>query len=137
MSSNILAYLVQWLASLFTSTAKQDATNGIAFSASLGSLRGDGEPDLAVPNEGSDEVSVLLNMTAPEKTTISFPVTQDLSAARDSDSMSLGKLNGDGKPDLAVPSEGPNTVSVLLNSTTLREQNEDGGPVATSEGTRP
>jgi hypothetical protein len=77
----------------------------------IGDLNGDGKPDLAVANAGSNTVSVLLGNgdgtfgAKTDYTTGSFPA-----------SVAIGDLNGDGKPDLAVASFYSNAVSVLLGN---------------------
>ena len=48
------------------------AVGSYPYSVAIGDLNGDGKPDLAVANEGSSSVSVLLNTTAPGSTTPSF-----------------------------------------------------------------
>jgi hypothetical protein len=98
--------------------AKQDfATGAKPLSVTLGDLNGDGKPDLAVANNGSNTVSVLLNTTAPGAATPSFAAKQDFATGATPQSVTVGNLNGDGKLDLAVANEDSNTVSVLLNTT--------------------
>src|SRR5262249_40680782 len=63
-------------------------------------------------------VSVLLNTTAPGATTPTFAARQTFATGSSPWSVALGDLNGDYRPDLAVANNGPNTVSVLLNTLT-------------------
>jgi hypothetical protein len=81
-------------------------------SVAVGDFNGDGKPDLAVANQGSDNVSVLLGQgDGTFLTAVSYPIgTYPLSVA-------VGDFNGDGKQDLAVAGGGNNgTVSVLLGN---------------------
>ncbi|MCR4322427.1 MAG: FG-GAP-like repeat-containing protein, partial [Candidatus Brocadiaceae bacterium] len=99
-------------------TAKTDFTTGnLPISVSIGDFNGDGKPDLALANQGSNTVSVLLNTTASGASTPSFTAKTDFSTGSGPVSVSIGDLNGDGKPDLALANQGSDTVSVLLNTT--------------------
>jgi VCBS repeat-containing protein len=84
-------------------------------SVAVGDFNSDGDPDLAVANLDSNNVSVLLGVgdgtfTAP----INFPV---FPVGNGPTSVAVGDFNGDGKPDLAVANVRSNNVSVLLNNT--------------------
>jgi hypothetical protein len=82
-----------------------------------GDFNGDNKPDLAVVNDGSNNVSVLLNTTAVGATTASFAPQQTFAVGQEPISVALGDFNDDGKPDLAVANFNSNNVSVLLNTT--------------------
>jgi hypothetical protein len=98
--------------------ARQDFLTGASpVSAAVGDFNGDGEPDLAVANQGSNSVSVLLNTTAAGATTPGFAAKQDFATGSIPNSVAVGDFNGDGEPDLAVADLGSNRVSVLLNAT--------------------
>jgi predicted nucleotidyltransferase len=100
--------------------AKQDfATGTLAISVAVGDLNGDGKRDLAIANFSSHNVSVLLNTTAPGATTPSFSAKQDFATGANPRSIALGDLNRDGKADIATSNVFPNTVSVLLNTSTI------------------
>ena len=77
----------------------------------IGDVNGDGKPDLAVANYGSNTVSVLLGNGAG-----GFGAKTDFATGTGPHSVAIGDLNGDGKPDLAVANDGSNTVSVLLGN---------------------
>jgi FG-GAP-like repeat len=95
-------------------------------SAAVGDFNGDGHSDLAVANENSNNVSILLgagtgSFTGPTN----FPVgTTPFSVA-------VGDFNGDGRLDLAVANTGSETISILLNCT----QAPTNTPTATATGT--
>jgi Calx-beta domain-containing protein/VCBS repeat protein len=100
--------------------AKQDFDTGANVrSVTLGDLNGDGKPELAVVKSNANNVSVLLNTTAPGATTPSFASKQDFAAGNGAISVTRGDLNGDGKPDLAIANFDADTVSVLLNTPTI------------------
>src|SRR5207249_4276745 len=98
--------------------AKQDFATGTGpRSVTVSEVNGDGGLDLAVANEGSNTVSVLLNTTAPGAAMPSFAAKQDFATGTIPPSATLFHSNLDGKLDLAVANVGSNTVSVLLNTT--------------------
>jgi hypothetical protein len=75
----------------------------------VGKFDTDSDPDLAVVNEGTNDVSILLGGSGGSfGTPASFPVG---STPR---SIAVGKFNTDSDPDLAVANEGTNDISVLL-----------------------
>jgi hypothetical protein len=86
---------------------------GVA-SVAIGDLNGDGKPDLATANFTANTVSVLANRGDG-----SFRPRRDYRIPRNSgypDSVAIGDLNGDGKPDLVTANyDEAGTVSVLLN----------------------
>jgi hypothetical protein len=74
----------------------------------IGDLNGDTNSDLAVANEGSDNVSVLVGTG-----TGSFGAATNFAAGQNPQSLAIGKLNDDNKPDLAVANFRSNSVSLL------------------------
>jgi FG-GAP-like repeat/PASTA domain/FG-GAP repeat len=95
--------------------ARSYRTGDSPVAIAIGDLSGDGKPDLATANSGSESVSVLVNKgdgsVGPKR---SYVVGTDSSSGPSS--VAIGDLNADGKADIvaAKPEEG--TVSVLLNS---------------------
>jgi hypothetical protein len=81
-------------------------------SVAAGDFNGGGDPDLAVANADSNNVSVLLGGPGG-----SFGAPTSFAAGLRPSSVAVGDFNGDGKPDLAVANVNSNNVSVLVNST--------------------
>jgi hypothetical protein len=93
------------------------ATGSGSRSVSIGDLDGDGKPDLAIANLYSATVSVLRNMTSSGSlTNSSFATKMDFTTGAGPAFVSIGDLDGDGKPELAIANSGSNTVSVFRNN---------------------
>src|SRR5665213_2408091 len=83
----------------------------------IGDLDGDGKPDLDVVNAGNNTVSVLHNTSGSGSiTAASFAAKVDFATGNYPQSVAIGDLDGDGKPDLAVANYSDNTVSVFRNT---------------------
>src|SRR5207253_3322750 len=95
------------------------ATGTTPRSVTVGDVNLDGKLDLAVANQSSNTVSVLLNTTASGAATPSFAVKQDFVTGAIPRSVTVGDLNGDGGLDLAAANQHSNNVSVLLNTSIL------------------
>ena len=97
---------------------KVDFTTGTnPMSLATGDLDGDGKPDLAIAHEGSNAISVLRNISTSG--TISFAPKVDFATWAYPVSVSIGDLNGDGKPDLANVNAGVQTISVHRNTSSI------------------
>ena len=100
--------------SLGFATKADYPTGTIPYSVAIGDLDGDGKSDLVVPNYSSATVSVLRNTGSAGSP--SFATKVDYPTGTNPQSVAIGDLDGDGKPDLAVANGGSATVSVLLNT---------------------
>src|SRR5207244_7714188 len=78
-------------------------------SVAVGDFNGDGRQDLAVANNGSNNVSVLLGAAAG-----GFSAALNFAVDTGPVSVAVGDFDGDGKQDLATANDGSNNVSVLL-----------------------
>jgi hypothetical protein len=92
--------------------AGESATGSIPVSSAVGDFNGDGKPDLAVANYGSNTVTILLGNGDGTLTAATA------SPATDSEptSIAVGDFNGDGKVDLVVSDSGSDTVTILLGN---------------------
>jgi hypothetical protein len=114
------------------------ATGNDPFSVAVGDFNGDGRPDLAIANLGSNTVSVLMNTTPTGSPAPSFAPAVNFRTGNDPFSVAVADLNGDGKPDLAVANAGSNTVSVLVNETAAGSPTPSFAPAVNSPtGTEP
>jgi hypothetical protein len=78
------------------------------------------EVDLAVVNQGSNNVAILLS-SVDQNLNVTFTEAPNSPAQVGSTPVAIaaGDLNADGVPDIAVVNQGDNTVSVLLGSANL------------------
>ena len=112
------------------------------FKLSVGDFNGDGNLDLAVPNENGGTVSILLGIGNG-----SFGMATDVPVGSTPVETAIGDLNRDFKLDLAVVNRSSNSVSILLgdgmgsfsaalnvavgnfpNSVAIGDLNKDGNP---------
>ena len=100
-------------------------------SVAVGDFNGDGNPDLAIANFASDNVTVLLgNGTGGFTAAPGSP----FAAGSEPTSVAVGDFNGDGRPDLAVANYGSGTVTVLLGNGRGGFTAAPGSPFAVGSG---
>jgi hypothetical protein len=105
--------------STVTFTAQKTFAVGTSpFALAAADFNTDGSPDLAVANESSNTVSVLLDTTPNGSNTASFTGQKTFAVGTSPASLAATDINADGKPDLAVANFGSSFTSVLLNKTT-------------------
>ena len=110
--SNVMFFEVTPSSSLIALNAPSAFGAGTTpYSVAVGDFNGDGKLDLAVANEGSDNVSILLGNGDG-----TFQAAVDYGAGTDPDSVAVGDFNGDGKLDLVVANDDSNNVSILLGN---------------------
>lgn len=80
-------------------------------STAIGDFNRDGKQDLAVANQGSNNVSVLLGDGAG-----GFGAATNFTVGSTPFSVAVGDFNGDGKQDIVAANEISNNVSVLLGN---------------------
>ena len=86
------------------------------FNIAIGDLNGDGKLDLAIANKNANVVTIWLN-TTPVGASPSFAPAVDFATGSMPAFVTIGDLDGDGRPDLAVGTA--MTVSVLINQATM------------------
>ncbi len=84
--------------------AQNFATDTEPLSVAVGDFNGDGRPDLAVANFGSNSVSVLLGNGNG-----TFQAAQNFTTGSNPASVAVGDFNGDGRLDLAVANDSSET----------------------------
>jgi hypothetical protein len=101
-------------------SAKVDFTTGTGpVGIALGDIDGDGKPDLAVTNIGSNTISIFRNTsTSGTIDASSFADKVDFPTGSSPYFVAINDFDIDGKPDLSVVNYGSNSVSVLRNTST-------------------
>jgi FG-GAP-like repeat/FG-GAP repeat len=80
-------------------------------------INGDGKPDLVILNQTDQNISVLLNTTAPGASTSTFAAQQTFPAGAFPVAIGVADINGDGKPDVIAVNLTAGGISILMNTT--------------------
>ncbi|HKW33302.1 MAG TPA: FG-GAP-like repeat-containing protein [Candidatus Acidoferrum sp.] len=94
----------------------------------------DGNQDLAIVNQATNNVTILLGKGDG---TFTEATGSPISSGNGPVAIAAGDLNGDSKPDLAVVNQTDNTVSVLLNNGDATFAASASSPLQTGAGTSP
>jgi hypothetical protein len=95
----------------------------------VGDLNDDSDPDLAVPNAGSDNASVLFGEAGD-----GFAAATNLPAGDQPNGAAIGDFNGDTHNDLAIANFASDDVSVLLSDGKGGFSAATGSPFAAGDG---
>ncbi len=103
-------------------------TNYGPYSVAIGDLDGDGKPDLAIANNGSNYITLYRNTSMPGS--ISFGNGTDLLVATNPYGIAIGDLDKDGSPELVVSTEGSNSSLYVIKNTSTPGNFSFGSPVS-------
>ncbi len=87
------------------------------FAVATADINGDGKPDMVSANFGDNNVSVFLNTTATGSTTPTFGAGTNFNLTGAPMYLTIGDVNGDGKPDIIIANSFNSALSVMINLT--------------------
>jgi hypothetical protein len=118
-STNVTILLGDGTGNFTSAATSPEAAGSQPFGVAAGDFDGNSKPDLTVANNGSNNVTILLNQ-APSMATGDFLAagTSPEAAGSGPISLAVGDFNNDGKPDQAVANINSDDVTILLGDGT-------------------
>src|SRR5450631_1560544 len=103
-------------------------TNYGPYSVAIGDLDGDGKPDLAIANNGSNYITLYKNTSTPGS--ISFSNRTDLLINTNPYGIAIADLDKDGKAELVVSTEGGSSSLYVIKNVSTPGNFSFGSPVS-------
>jgi hypothetical protein len=112
-------------------------TNDVSYNISIGDLDGDGKPDLVVANNSINTISVFRNTSSNGSiSNSSFASKVDFTTGSEPIDVSIGDLDGDGKPDLVVANYDAYNVGRVGSISVFRNTASSGSITSSSFASR-
>ena len=103
-------------------------TNAGPYSVAIGDLDGDGKPDLAIANNGSNYITLYKNTSTPGS--ISFSNRTDILVGTNPYGIAIADLDKDGKAELVVSTEGGSSSLYVIKNVSTPGSFSFGSPVS-------
>jgi len=92
-------------------------TGEAPFAVATGDINGDGKQDMVSANFSGTSISVILNTTPTGSLTPTFATRIEFDITGNSLYLTIGDINGDGKPDIIIANSTTSNISVMINLT--------------------